>query len=191
MKVLILFASPRPAGNTAQLLAPFMETLRENGAEVECMALYEKNIQSCLACRSCQHAWEGFGCAQKDDAAEIFEKILKSELLVLATPIYAWYCTPPLKALLDRMVYGMNKYYGEEKGPSLWKGKRVALLTTCGYPVEKGADLWEQGVKRYCKHSQLVYCGQLAEHDPGYKETFMDEEKAVRAREFARKLLKN
>ena len=23
-------------------------------------------------------------------------------------------------ALLDRLVYGRNKFYGEEKGPSLW-----------------------------------------------------------------------
>lgn len=190
MKILVLFASPRPAGNTAQLLALFMDTLRENGAAVECVSLYEKDIKPCLACRGCQNGWENFGCVQRDDAAEIFTKILGSDLLVLATPIHSWYCTPPLKALLDRMVYGMNKYYGEEKGPSLWQGKRVALLTTCGYPAEKGADLWEQGVKRYCKHSQLVYCGQLAEHDPGYKKVFMDEEKAERARAFARSLIK-
>ena len=50
----------------------------------------------------------------------------------MATPIYSWYCTPPMKALLDRMVYGMNKYYGEEKGPSLWKGKALALLELMG-----------------------------------------------------------
>lgn len=71
-----------------------------------------------------------------------------------------------MKAVLDRLVYGMNKYYGEQKGPALWESKAVALLTTCGYPPEKGADLWESGVKRYCKHSQLRYA-MLAEHDPG------------------------
>ena len=28
-----------------------------------------------------------------------------------------------MKALLDRLVYGMDKYYGAEKGPALWAGK--------------------------------------------------------------------
>lgn len=70
-----------------------------------------------------------------------------------------------MKALLDRLVYGMNKYYGSEKGPSLWAGKPVALITTCGYRPEQGADLWENGIRRYCKHSQLRYTAMLAERD--------------------------
>jgi hypothetical protein len=86
------------------------------------------------------------------------------------------------------LVYGMNKYYGDEKGPSLWKGKRIALIATCGYSPEKGTDLWEAGVKRYCKHSQLLYAGLLAERDLGYRSAFMDAEKAARARLFARQL---
>ena len=69
---------------------------------------------------------------------EIFDSVLACDLLVLATPIYSWYCTPPMKAVLDRLVYGMNKYYGREKGPSLWEGKPVALIATCGYPEEGG-----------------------------------------------------
>ena len=85
--------------------------------------------------------------------------------------------TAPMKAALDRLMYGMNKYYGEEKGPSIWAGKRVAIMTTCGYRPEKGADIFEDGMKRYCKHSALNYVGMLAERDLGYKATFMDEEK--------------
>jgi len=114
--------------------------------------------------------------------------ILAADLIVLATPIYSWYCTPPLKALLDRLVYGMNKYYGAEKGPSLWAGKSLALITTCGYPPEKGADLWESGIKRYCKHSELLYKGMLVERHRGYTVDFMSQEKEQRARAFAREL---
>lgn len=94
---------------------------------------------------------------------------------MLAIPIYSWYCTPPMKVVLDRLVYGMNKYYGEEKGPSLWEGKQVALITTCGYRPENGADLWESGVRRYCKHSRLNYLGMLTERDLGYSSIFMDD----------------
>ena len=89
--------------------------------------------------------------------------IKDSDVIVLATPIYSWYCTAPMKALLDRCVYGFNKYYGDEVGPALWAGKKVAVFTTCGYKPEHGADLFAEGVRRYCKHSRLRYAGLFAE----------------------------
>ena len=191
MKVCVLMGSPRKAGNTAAILNPFCEELRINGADVEIIWLHDKNIQPCVACRSCQKDWTAVSCAQKDDGQELFEKVFACDLLVLATPIYVWYCTPPMKALLDRMVYAMNKYYGEERGPSLWKGKAVALLETCGYPPEKGSDLFEAGMRRYCKHSGLRYLGSHVEHHLGYHTVFMDEEKEMRARAFARTLMES
>lgn len=189
MNCCILIGSPRKNGNTAALLKPFTETLKENQVHCNSIWLHEQTINPCTACRLCQQDWSRFGCCQKDDMQAIFNAIISADLLVLATPIYSWYCTPPMKAVLDRLVYGMNKYYGEEKGPALWRGKQLALITTCGYRPEKGADLWEEGIKRYCKHSQLNYAGMLAERHLGYQSVFMDDGKAVRANEFARKLL--
>lgn len=188
MKCVILMGSPRKKGNTASLLEPFINKLSDCKVDCELIRLYEKNILPCVACRVCQRDWSIFGCRYKDDVQEIFDSILDSDVIVLATPIYSWYCTPPMKALLDRLVYGMNKYYGSEKGPSLWKGKRVALITTCGYRPEKGADLLEAGIQRYCKHSQLSYIGMLSERDLGNEHAFMDDEKESRAVAFAQKL---
>ena len=188
MNICILMGSPRPKGNTAALLAPVKDELKKMGHTWTEFALYEKHIEPCIACRHCQKDWSKFGCVYQDDMQEIFNAVLDCDLLLLATPIYSLYCTPPLKAALDRLVYGMNKYYGEQKGPALWAGKALALVTTCGYPPEKGADLWESGIRRYCKHSQLQYAGMLAEHDPGYNKVFMSPEKAERAAQFAAKL---
>ena len=113
-----------------------------------------------------------------------------ADLLLLASPIYSWYCTAPLKAALDRMVYAMNKYYGDQgRGPSLWRGRAVAAVTTCGYRPERGADLWEEGLQRYCKHSQLRWLGMLSARHLGYSAPFMDGEKAAQARAFAAELL--
>ena len=189
MNVLILMGSPRKEGNTAALLQPFCEELELRTAEVNTVWVYDREIRPCLACRGCQKDWTQFSCVQQDDMAEIADRILACDLLVLATPIYSWYCTAPLKALLDRLVYGLNKYYGESKGPSLWAGKALALLETCGYRPEKGADLFEEGMRRYCKHSGLRYLGSHAERHLGYDVPFMDEEKEQRTRNFARMLL--
>ncbi len=191
MKYCILMGSPRETGNTASLLKPFIEELEACGSEYDLISLYDKNISPCIACRVCQADWTKFGCRFVDDAQEIFDKILESDIVVLATPIYSWYCTPPMKSLLDRLVYGMNKFYGDEKGPALWAGRKLALVTTCGYRPEKGSDLFEAGMERYCKHSQLIYAGMLAERDQGYGHAFMNDEKKGRAREFVRKLENN
>ena len=188
MQVCILMASPRREGNTNALRIPFQEELERLGYRVSCHWLCDLDIRPCTACRTCQRDWTGMGCAIRDGVPQLAEEILQCDLLVRATPIYAWYCTPPMKALLDRLVYGLCKYYGEKKGPSLWKGKRVAILTTCGYPPEKGADLFQEGVRRYCRHAQLQYCGMLAERHLGYDIPFMDPEKEQRARAFARTL---
>ena len=189
MKILVLFGSPRKNGNTAALLEPFCGELAAGGAEVEVLSLFERDIRPCVACRACQQDLTAFGCPQRDDVQEIAKQVLEADLIVLATPVYSFYCTPPMKALLDRLVYGLNKYYGGVKGPALWEGKGMALLMTCGYRPEKGCDLFEEGMRRYCKHSGLRYLGSLAERHLGYDVPFMDEEKEARVRAYARFLL--
>lgn len=188
-RVLILMGSPRKAGNTAALLAPFCEALEQGGAETETVWLYDREIRPCRACRTCQRDWTVFGCPQRDGVQDLFDRVLAAELIVLATPIYSWYCTAPMKALLDRLVYGMNKFYGGTRGPSLWEGKAVALLLSCGYRPEKGCDLFETGMRRYCVHSRLRYLGSHAERHLGYDVPFMDDGKAERVRAFAGTLL--
>ena len=189
MKALILMGSPRKGGNTASLTAPFVDELRANGVECTTFDVYDMDLRPCVACRTCQKDWTIFGCPQDDDMQQIFDAALEADLIVAASPIYSWYCTPPMKNALDRLVYGMNKYYGEEMGPSIWKGKKMALISTCGYPVEKGADLWEEGMKRYAKHSRLQYVGMACERQRNYGEQFMDEEKEAKMKDFAKKCI--
>ena len=189
-RVCILMGSPRKNGNTMQLLQPFMQQLQQSGCECELIWLYDKNIQPCRACRCCQKDHSIFGCAIRDDMPDIFDSVLQCDLLVLATPIYSWYCTPPMKSVLDRLVYGMNKYYGETKGPAIWAGKMLAAVTTCGYPPEKGSDIFAEGLERYCRHSCLEFAGMITEHHKGYNTVFMDSQKAEHIKEFVQKLYK-
>ena len=185
MNACILFSSPRKEGNTAQLLQPFVQHLTSCGCKIQSFDLYHMQISPCIACLTCQQDWSAPHCSQQDDMQEIFPAVMQCDLLVLASPVYSFYCTPPIKCALDRLIYSMNKYYGSKPGPSIWEGKQVALLTTCGYRPEKGADLLEEGIKRYCKHSKLQYIGMLAERHRSYQETFMNEEKAQHAVQFA------
>ena len=187
----VLRASPRKKGNTNTLADAVVQRLCERGFEVQSLDLYELDIRPCIACRACQEDWTVVSCAQHDDMQRVFDAVSASELILLATPIYSWYCTPPMKCALDRMVYAFNMYYGKEKGPSLWQGKAMALVTSCGYRIEKGADLLTEGLVRYCKHSCLRWLGTYGERHLGYGTEFMDEEKRSRAAAFADALADN
>lgn len=189
MRVGVFMGSPRRQGNTAALLEPFCQELALGGAETETIWLHDLDLRPCVACRCCQRDPAIFGCSRQDDGQQLFDLAMDSDLLVLATPIYSWYCTPPMKVLLDRLVYGMNKFYGPEPPKALWEGKALALLMTCGYRPERGCDLFEEGMRRYCKHSRLRFLGSHVERHLGYDVPFMDGEKEARTRAFARALL--
>ena len=186
----IFRSSPRENGNTNSLTDAVSAELKQSGCRVTEFDLNDMDIRPCTSCRECQKDWTVVNCAQPDDFGTLAAAVKESDMIVLSTPIYSWYCTPPMKALLDRMVYAFNMYYGEKRGPSLWEGKQVAVVTTCGYPPEKGADLFEEGIKRFCRHSKLEYLGMICEQNKGYQLAFMDEEKTKHAKEFAEGLLK-
>ena len=186
MKCTVLFGSPRSAGNTAWVGRVFREELECLGARVEWIPVYEREIKPCLGCMVCQDRLEELGCVQRDDFADVFAAMADSDLILFATPIYAWYCTAPMKALLDRAIYAGNKNYGRQRGSAMLAGKAAATLVTCGYPAEKGADVWEEGLKRVCKHSKMKYMGMSCCRDMGSAVPFASAEKEAQVRAFAR-----
>jgi len=179
--------SPKPEGNTAAIVKPFISQLKSNGGEVEYITLFDKDIRPCRGCFACQHISGVFGCVQNADVGKIMDVIIKSDFIVLATPIYSWYCTAQMKALLDRH-YGLNKFYGTAQG-SLWAGKKVAIIATHGYKAEYAAGPFETGVARLCKHSGLEYTGMYSVRDKGDPAAFKTEEAIKGAEDFALKLL--
>lgn len=187
MKVLILMGSPRLQGNTAELCKPFMEELKANGAQVRYVTLADKNIQPCKGCYVCQDVAGAYGCVQKDDMFAVVEEIQWADLIVLATPIYAWYCAAPMKNVLDRH-YGLNKYYGSAEG-SLWAGKKVAVIATHGYDGTYATDPFAIGMERLCKHSNLTYMGLYSVQDEDNLASFRTAEATEGARAFARKVM--
>jgi multimeric flavodoxin WrbA len=188
MNVLILMGSPRLQGNTAELCKPFMEELKERGVAVRYVTLADKKINPCRGCYVCQDQQGVYGCSQYDEMDAVVADILWADCIVLATPIYAWYCAAPMKNVLDRH-YGLNKFYGSAEG-SLWAGKQVAILATHGYDGAYATDPFEMGVQRLCKHSGLEYLGLYSVQDTDNLASFRTEEAIAGAKNFARKLVK-
>ena len=188
MKYTILMGSPNRDGNTAALLEYFMDENAEMGIEQDVVWLYDRDIKPCLGCKACQDKTDCLGCVQNDDFQAIFDSIQSSDVLVLATPIHSWYCTPPMKAVMDRLIYAGCKYYGKEKQRSAYFMKQVATITTCGYKPNKGADLWEEGLRRWCDHAEMDYLGMFCRRDMGNKDDFTSHKVEFDMRDFAHAL---
>ena len=101
-KVLILSGSPRKGGNSDILCDEFMRGAIEAGNEVEKIRVTEKKIAPCTGCYFC--AKNGGRCALNDDMADVLQKIIDCDVLVLSSPVYFYSICAQLKAVIDRTV---------------------------------------------------------------------------------------
>lgn len=85
MKVILLCGSPRPSGNTYQVLEECAGAIEDQGLEVEILPFTDKKIESCIACGKCGDLGE---CSIKDDLNPMIEKIKGAEGLIVGAPVY-------------------------------------------------------------------------------------------------------
>jgi len=98
-KVLILSSSPRKGGNSNLLCEQFILGAQEAGHHAEKISFSDKKINYCIGCGTC------FGkgrCSQKDDMAELLEKMIAADVIVMATPVYFYTMCGQMKTLIDR-----------------------------------------------------------------------------------------
>jgi multimeric flavodoxin WrbA len=158
MKILTLLGSPRKKGNTATVLAHF-ERLISRDHQVHRVTIVEHDVRGCLGCRACQEKPDEPGCVQKDDGVSILNQILESDLVIYASPLYCWCFPSQMKALLDRHFCLVTNYRAPQY-KSLLEGKPIALLVTCGGPVDNNADLIQSAFDRLGEHAQCRVIGK-------------------------------
>jgi|Deesub1362A_J573_1020465.scaffolds.fasta_scaffold00713_5 multimeric flavodoxin WrbA len=100
MKVVGICGSPRKGGNTEIALREAMKVFEERGIETETILLCEKDIRYCVHCNTCLTD----PCPIQDDIPEILDKMIFSDGIVIASPVYHSDVTAQLKALFDRTL---------------------------------------------------------------------------------------
>lgn len=100
-RVLILSGSPRKGGNSDLLCDEFARGALEAGHQVEKIRVAEQNIGCCRACYACKNTGK---CIINDDMAQVLQKMIDADVLVLASPVYFYSIDAQLKALIDRTV---------------------------------------------------------------------------------------
>jgi len=99
-KVLVLSGSPRKNGNSDLLCDEFIKGAMEVGNQAEKIFLRDRKINYCTGCGAC--LVKKGACSQKDDMAEILEKMIAADVIVMATPIYFYTMNGQMKTLIDR-----------------------------------------------------------------------------------------
>jgi multimeric flavodoxin WrbA len=99
-KILVLSASPRKGGNSDLLCDQFMIGAEKAGNPTEKIFLRDKKINYCTGCGTCYNM--GTSCPQEDDMAEVLEKMIVADVIVMATPVYFYTMNGQMKTLIDR-----------------------------------------------------------------------------------------
>lgn len=153
MKTISFLGSPRRNGNTAALLNRVLDGIYHDDKTTRegYIFLHEKNIKPCNGCNACKTEKNGM-CIVKDDMQEIYKRIGKAELIILASPIYWWSVTAQMKLMIDRL-YGINKDCGT---------KKVMLLMTYGGELpNSGPETVEKLFREICGYLRLEVAGVM------------------------------
>lgn len=139
VKALLINASPRKRGNTAQLLQRAMEGAAEAGATVEMVNLYDRHLHysGCMSCFACKVKGGRKGvCSFKDDLKPILEKAVEADVLICGSPNYCGYPTAMLRAFMERMEFPAVNY-SDYSNPVVLKKIHSATIYTMNCPNEE------------------------------------------------------
>lgn len=160
MKIVALQGSARKNGNTAKTLFWIQKELESSRHSVDNIYLSSKNMNGCLACKKCKEKNDEIACVQNDDVIPILEKMLDSDLVIYASPIYFWNFSAQIKTVIDR-TYSLYANYHQPDHVSLLDGKRTALLVTGAGPYENNAEGMIDAFRRMQKPHRSFNAGEL------------------------------
>jgi multimeric flavodoxin WrbA len=139
IKIAAVYGSPRRKGNTATLLRRAVEGARDAGAEVEEIVLRDLKLSPCLEIYGCK---KDGNCVIKDDFHQVRDRLLSSDGLMIASPVFFYSVSAHTKILMDRCQSLWVKKYWIDKVPfGKWEPKRKGLFISVG--ATKGKKLYE------------------------------------------------
>lgn len=132
MKILAVVGSKK-GGNTDRLTQQFIKGALSAGHDVGTEYLFtKKNLHGCIDCQTCKK--NGGVCVWKDDLPEMLDRLIASDVLVFASPVYFFSISSQLKLFMDRTYAVMEKI----------KNKKFYLIATAEGP----SDLYVEDFKK-------------------------------------------
>jgi len=176
MKVIAINSSPNmDKGNTAAILNPFLDGMRESGAELELYYTKKLKIKPCQGEFNCWLKTPG-KCFQKDDMEWLRPKLAEADVLVLATPLYVDGMTGPMKNMIDRRIPVALPFFelqdGHIRHPRRGQSRvsKTVLVSNCGFWEKDNFGALVVHIKAICKNMYSEFAGALLRpHGPALK----------------------
>lgn len=172
MKVLAVNASPhKDKGNTALILTPFLEGMKEAGANIGLHYTEDLTVHPCRGDLTCFCRPSG-RCIQSDDMDWLMPEIRQADILVFASPLYVDGVTGPMKTLIDRLVPLLQMYIETRDGhcrhpPKDNKKRKIVLVSNCGFWERDNFDPLIQHMRALAKNLNAEFAGALVRpHGP-------------------------
>ena len=127
MPITAIYGSPRKDGNSDLLMQAFLKGMKEQGADINEIFLRKLKFSPCIECGKCSSTGT---CVLKDDMDIVYPLLIKSEIIILAAPVFFYGLNALAKAMVDRTQcfwsskYLLNKNLSDERG---CKGSGVFL----------------------------------------------------------------
>jgi len=138
-RVVAIYGSPRREGNTALLLREAVQGAREMGADVEEVVLRDLKMSPCMEIYGCKNAGR---CAINDDFQKVYDSILASQAVMLASPIFFYAVSAHTKILMDRcQSLWVKKHWLEEGSSGQSHSQRKGLFISVG--ATRGKKLFD------------------------------------------------
>ena len=103
-KILAINGSPRPKGNTFQLIEMVFTAIKEedNTVETELIQLAGKTINTCLSCYKCVKNRDN-RCIQNDDLNQIYAKMVEADAIIFGAPVYFGDAPGKMRSFIERI----------------------------------------------------------------------------------------
>lgn len=168
-KVVAICGSPRAGDSkqkslTEKMLNTFLEGL---GAEsVEVFYPQQMDIAYCRGCYACWFKTPGI-CAIDDDMTIIRKTMDKSDLVILASPVYVDGFSAQAKIVLDRSIASLDPLIiSDEKGHCRHamlhhRSRKAILISTCGFSEIDNFDVIRQHFNAICRNLYWENAGEI------------------------------
>jgi len=158
--ILGIAGSPRKGGNTDTLLREALRGAADAGAATEFLAARSLRMRPCIECDRCQTAGR---CVVQDDALAVHEKLLATDHLIFATPIFFAAVSAQAKTLIDRcqcfwsLKYVLKRPLFDQPRP----GRKGLWLACCGFDKRWMFDGPRRTMKALFNVLEFEWAGEL------------------------------
>ena len=150
MKVIAINGSPRPIGNTSNILHEVQDQFEREGIEMEMISIYDYHFMNCNVCLTCEIRGDG-RCQDEDDGFnEILDRLREADGVLIASPTYANACPSVLQTFLERAALVF------EKGDLGLNGKVGGAIAVCGH--DGGSVVYNQ-LADFLLRNGMYVCG--------------------------------